>query len=113
MRRRRRERWKSQATEYLARDETIEALFPAIRGRGQNGGFDSIVVVTNKRIALFDTGFARGNITDSIGSFPRSLRLGTPRGVHWRCPVLDVQVNWMYFPEIRAADLSLDARGKQ
>lgn len=108
---RRRERWKSQATPYLARDETIEALFPAIRGRERNGGFDSIVVVTNKRVALFDA--RRGQIADSIGFFPRSVRLGPPRGVLWRCPVLDVQVNWTYFREIRAADLALDGRGKK
>jgi hypothetical protein len=99
----------SQATPDLARDETIEASFPAIRGRERNGGFDSIVVVTNERIALFD---ARRSqiITDSIGFFPRSVPLGPPRGVLWRCPVLDVQVNWRYFREIRPADLALDAR---
>lgn len=107
---RRRERWKSQASPYLAGNETIEASFPAIRGRERSGGFDSIVVVTNKRIALFDAG--RGQITDIIGFFPRGVRLGPPRGVLWRCPVLDVQVNWTYFREIRAADLALDRQDK-
>ena len=107
---RRRERWKSQATPHPAHDETIEASFPAIRGRERKGGFDSIVVVTNERIALFDA--RRGQIPDAIGFFPRSVRLGPPRGLLWRCPVLDVQVSWTYFREIRAADMALDGRSR-
>jgi hypothetical protein len=105
---RRRERWQRQVAVYLGDDETVEAVFPAIRGREKKGGFDSIVVVTSKQITLFDSG--HGQLRDVVRTYPRAIRLGSPRGILWLCPLLDVKVNWTYFREVRAADRALDAR---
>lgn len=65
------------------------------------------VVVTDRRIVIFDSGkFAQANPTSIVGELPRATRLGPPRGLWHKIALPDGQivVHKRFHKDIEQAD---------
>jgi hypothetical protein len=96
------------AQERLDAGEQLQAAFAGQPGvRFQLGDRYRTVVVTDRRVLVFDSGmFKQTKTGDLLAELPRAIRFGEPNGL-WHAVHLgehQLQVNRRYFDELKAAD---------
>jgi len=105
---------------HLEPDEEVQVAFGALARNPMwsvwsavRRDADRTVVVTNRRILVFRSGgSAFEKLNELERSLPRSLRIGEPRGLNWRCESLGERL-WIgkrFHKAVRQADaLAIDA----